>query len=126
MIRFCLTRPGDVTGSSVKAQLRRMKAAERAGRVTGRVPVNIPWNVSPELLSAVIQPSAVLRPLRGSDVSSGALGKVAGVGRDRSSLVATPRRFPNFWSLFGGGGGRESPRNEASTASLLRRQPGQA
>ena len=32
----------------------------------GAVPVNIQWNVSPELLlSAVIQPSAVLWPLRG-------------------------------------------------------------
>ena len=102
------------------------EGSRESGPSHGLSACKYPLECEPELLSAVIQPSAVLRPLRGSDVSSGALGKVAGVGRDRSSLVATPRRFPNFWSLFGGGGGRESPRNEASTASLLRRQPGQA
>ena len=52
--------------------------------------------------SAVIQPcSAVSRPLRGSDVSSGLWERWPGseaVRWDLGSLVATPRCFPNFWS----------------------------
>ena len=83
--------------------------------------------------SAVIQPcSAVSRPLRGSDVSSGLWERWPGseaVRWDLGSLVATPRCFPNFWSrvrslAVAGGGGRESPRNPPGPGYCVVTQPG--